>query len=195
MIDKFRPNWLTEGHFRMTAYSPLTGESRILVDKQNTIMYPATAIVARGLAGLANSSISHLYIGYNNDNTYPAGGYTISPSTTDFPRNTVTGLLRIPIVFPAAITPADDHSYQWVVFNVLVNQPVNCRVGVSPTLSSGSGGTGSYFFEAALVSQTDPTGSTSNIADDLVLSRVAFTRLAYNELFSLTVSWGIKLSI
>lgn len=194
MTEEFRSNWLAEGHFRMSSYSPLTGESRILVDKRNKIMYPSTEIVARGLAGLPNSAISHLYLAYNNNNAYPANGYTISENNTSFPRDAVTGLLRIPIVFPAAITPAGDGSYQRVTYNVLVHQPNSFVTTGSPSLNSG-GGSGSDFFEAALVCQTDPTGSPSNLAGDRVLARVAFERLAYDQVFNLTISWGLKLSI
>jgi len=194
MTDIFNPRWLAEGHFRMTEYSLLTGEQRVVVDKPNKIMYPSTEVVARGLAGIPNSAISHLYLAYNNNNAYPDNDYTISENNTSFPRDAVTGLLRIPIVLPATIVPANDGSYQRLTFNVLVNQPVNYVVDASPSLNSG-GGNGSDFFEAALVCQTDPLGSPSNITGDRVIARVAFERLAYDQVFSLTISWGLKLSI
>lgn len=192
--DVFNPRWLTEGFFRMTRYSPVTGETSLIVEKRNKIMYPSTEVVARGLAGLPNSSISHLYLAYNNNNAYPANGYVISENDTSFPRDSVTGLLRIPIVFPAAIVPAEDGSYQRLTFNVLVHQPNSYIVTDSPSLNSG-GGSGSDFFEAALVCQTDPISSPSNITGDRVVARVAFERLAYDQVFNLTISWGLKLSI
>ncbi len=183
-------NWMTEGYFRLTAYSPVTKESRILVNKRNKIMYPSTEIVARGLAGLPNSAISHLYLAYNNDDAYPANGYAISESNTTFQKDGASGYLRIPITLPPSITPAGDNSYQMLTFTVLVSQPDAFKVTGSPNL-----GVNSDFFEAALVSQTDPNGSVSNTTGDRVFSRVAFQRLQYDSTFNLTVSWAIKLQI
>lgn len=183
-------HWLTEGHFRVAAHSPLTNESLILVDKRNKIMYPSTHIVSRGLAGLPNSAISHLYLSYNNDDAYPANGYAISESNTAFQKDAASGYLRIPITLPPSIVASQDGSYQTITFTVLISQPDAFKVTGSPNLSSSSD-----FFEAALVSQTDPTGSVSNVAGDLVFSRVAFQRLQYDSTFNLTVSWAIKLQI
>lgn len=192
MTDKLN-SWLFEGHFRMSAYSPLTKESRILVDRRNTIMTPAALICARGLAGLPNSKISHLYLGYNNNDAYPSGGYTISSSTPGFVQNANTGFLRIPLTFEPSITDGSDDA-KLVTFSALVNQPTGFVTTGSPALNSG-GANGSDFFEAGLVCQTDPNGSPSNFDDDLLLARIAFERLAYDSAFNLTVSWGIKLSI
>ncbi len=186
-------NWLVEGHFRVAAVNRFSGTGRVLVDKPNAIMYPATAIVARGLVGLANSAISHLYLAYNNNGAYPAGGYAITPSGVTFPKDANTGLLRIPITMPGTVSPAVDGSYQLLNFTVLVSQPNSFVVTGSPSLNSG-GVSGSDFFEAALVCQTEANGSPSNTSGDLVFARVAFERLAYDEVFNLTVSWGIKLS-
>lgn len=183
-------NWITEGHFRLSAFNPVTNERAVLVDKPNKIMYPSTEIVTRGLAGLPNAAISHLYLAYNNDDAYPANGYTISESDPSFRKDAATGYLRIPITMPAAITPANDGSYQLLTFSVLVSQPDAFKVTGSPNLSNSSD-----FFEAALVCQTDPAGSVSNTTGDRVFSRVAFQRLQYDSTFNLTVSWAIKLSI
>jgi len=194
MTDEFPANWGKQGHFRILASYPGVSEPKVLADKPNKIMYPSMEVVARGLAGLPNASVSHLYLAYNNDGSYPANGYTISASDSVFPRNATTGLLRIPITFPAAIVPANDASFQRVTFNILVHQPGAFAVTGSPSLNSG-GGSGSDFFEAALVCQTDPSGSPSNITGDRVVARVAFERIAYDQVFNLTVSWSLKLVI
>ena len=189
MTDTLK-NWITEGHFRLSGYSSETGEIQVFVDKQNKIMYPSTEIVARGLSGLPNAAISHLYLAYNNDDAYPANGYTIAENNTAFQKDASSGYLRIPITMPPTITPAGDGSYQLLTFTVLVSQPSAFKVTGSPNLSNSSD-----FFEAALVCQTDPNGSVSNTTGDRVFSRVAFQRLAYDSTFNLTVSWAIKLSI
>lgn len=183
-------NWITEGHFRLSSYSPETNEHHVLVDKRNKIMYPSTEIVARGLAGLPNSAISHLYLAYNNDDAYPANGYTVNESDPVFPKNAATGFLRIPITLPPTISPAVDGSYQLITFTVLISQPDAFKATGSPNLTASSD-----FFEAALVCQTDPNGSVSNTTGDRVFSRVAFQRLQYDSTFNLTISWSIKLSI
>lgn len=183
-------NWISEGYFRLSSYSPTTGETKLLVDKKNKIMYPSTEVVARGLAGLPNASVSHLYLAYNNDGVYPANGYTISESDSSFELDAQSGYLRIPITMAPTITAAQDGSYQLITFTVLVNQPDAFKVTGSPNLSNASD-----FFEASLVCQTDPNGSVSNTVGDRVVARVAFQRLSYDSTFSLTVSWAIKLSI
>ena len=182
-------SWLAEGHFRLTEFSPLTGESRIVVDRKNSIMYPSTYIAARGLTGLPNSAISHLDLAYNNGDTYPTDPYTISPSNSAFQVGSGSGVLRIPLTFPGTITSAEDGSWNLATFNILVNQPSSYIVTGSPSL----GGT-TDFFEAGLVCQTASNGSPSNITGDKLFARIAFERLAYNSLFNLTVSWGIKLT-
>jgi hypothetical protein len=183
-------NWITEGHFRLSGRSAETGECRVFIDKPNKIMYPSTEIVARGLAGLPNAAVSHLYLAYNNDDAYPANGYTISEGTTAFQKDAASGYLRIPITLPPTITPAGNGSYQTVTFTVLISQPDAFKVTGSPNLSNSSD-----FFEAALVCQTDPNGSVSNTTGDRVFSRVAFQRLQYDSTFNLSISWAIKLSI
>lgn len=183
-------SWITEGHFRLTGFNPETKESRVFVDKKNLIMNPSAEIVARGLAGLPNAAISHLYLSYNNNGSYPGNGYTISnPSVTDFVKNGDTNHLRIPLTFPAIVT-APSAGSQLLTFNILVNQPTAFAIPTYATL-----GAGSKFFEAALVAQTSSSGSIADLSSDRVFSRVAFADLAYDSAFNLTITWAIKLTV
>lgn len=190
MIDIIN-NWATEGYFRVTSLNLATKENRILVDRKNTIMYPATYIAARGLAGLTNPGITHLYLAYSNNSTYPTSNYVIDPEVPAFTLGGQFGCLRIPLTFPASITSATDASWNMVTFNILVNQPGAYAITTSATLDDED----SSFFEAGLISQTSATGGISNITNDKLFSRVMFEFLDYNPNFNLMVSWGIKLSI
>lgn len=183
-------SWLMEGYFRITEQHPITGSGRIAVDKKNTIMYPSTLIMARGLAGISNSAVSHLYLSYSSNDDLPLNPYTISPSITSVALNSEQGTLRIPLSFPATITEDTQGAWTMANFNILVNQPGNYKITGSPTLVNGM-----KFYEAALVVQTDPNGSPSSITGDKMIARVAFERLTYDSAFNLTVSWGIKLDI
>lgn len=187
MIDSFKhKNWMMEGFFRMTGFNPETKESRIFVDKKNSIMYDAPEIVSRGLAGLSNAGISHLYLAYSNNNSWPGESYVIDPSVLSFDVDTHDcGCLRIPLTFPAVVTTPTTGT-KLISFNILVNQPIAYSMGTSIVLTDST----SKFFEAGLVAQT-----TAYPSEDLLLARVAFSKLTYDEHFNLTISWGIKLSV
>ena len=184
------PSLAAEGHFRLTRFNMETHEHQLLVDKHNLIMNPATYITTRGLAGLPNSAVSHLYLAYNNGATGPSLPYTVTAANPDFLVGSGYGLLRIPLTFPATIISEPSNAWNLVTYNILVNQPTNYVVTGSASL-----GNTSDFFEAGLVVQTDSNGSPSNRGGDRVFARIAFERLAYNALFNLAVSWGIKLTI
>ena len=189
-------SWLLEGHLRISELNTKTNESRIVVDRKNTIMDGASNIIARALAGLPNSGISHLYLAYSNDSSVPGNGYSINKADPVFVTGDASnyhGCLRIPLSFAPAITDVtDEPGSKLMTFNILVNQPGGFTILDSDraTLTSGV----SDFFEVGLVSQTNPAGSTSNITGDLVLARLAFQKLTYNTAFNLTISWGIKLT-
>lgn len=185
-----------EGHFRVTGVDPTTKQFRVFVDKKNTIMQDASLIVANGFVGNTNSSITHLYLAFSNDPTYPAADYVINFDDTTFLIDDTekVSCLRIPLTFPPIISSLADPGEILVSFNILVNQPGIYEM-LSPGILNDDTSDPSKFFEAALVNQSTANATPLNPVGDRILARVAFDPLAYDSTFNLTVSWGIKLSV
>jgi len=181
-----------EGFLKIWRSNPITGESSLLVDKKNTILYPGSDLLADLLGGKTDRQISHLYLGYSNDDNDPANDYTINKTFSALATNGVKGYLRIPLTFPATFTKDTSNNYvnNIVVFTIQVNNASTFRVSTGAALDGTC-----KFFEAALVAATAPNATVdaaSHQPTDKVFARVAFERITYDANFNLTISWGVK---
>lgn len=178
------------GFVKIWKSDPKTGESTLLVDKKNTILYGGADLLAQALAGQANTGISHMYLGYSNDVAVPASGYTIARNANAFSTTTPLGYLRTPLTFPATFMTDINYANNIVVFTVLINNAASFQVtsGSPATLTDGT----SKFFEAALVASVDPTATVNSHANDRIFARIAFERITYDASFNLTISWGVR---
>lgn len=177
------------GFIKIWKSSPITGESQLLVDKKNTILYSGSDLLAKSLGGQVNTKISHMYLGYSNNVSVPDNTYVISKSNGAFVKDGDRGYLRVPLTFPASYLTEDNYANNIVVFTVLINNASGFVVSGSATLTNST----SKFFEIALASALDPTATVNDhVGKDMVFSRVAFERIAYDSTFNLTISWGVK---
>lgn len=186
-IQRFKPNWLA-GYVSIKGQNPETGEEKLLLDKQNSIMYQGADLIASGLIGRSISKITHLYVGYSNSLSLPANGYEIEKDVTAFSVGANLGWVKVPLTYPAVATTSDDALYvgNIVNFSVLLSNPASFVQAGSAALTNNT----SRFFEAALVSETIP-GSN---AGDKMLARIAFSSITYQQNYNLTVNWGIQIT-
>ena len=180
-------NLVSTGHFKIWKTSKESGRSTLVVDKPNTILYTGADLVAKALGGVPNTKISHMYLGYTNDRSYPGTGYAITKTNSTFTPTANRGFIRVPLTFPASFdTSASSYLSNIAVFTVLVANAASYVTTDSPTLTSGA----SLFYEAALVASL--TGLASG---DVPLARIAFTPTEYDSAFGATISWGIKINL
>lgn len=169
------------GFIKIYQINKATGETRKVVERPNLILYSGANILAKAIAGEPNSKITHMYVGFtNNDDTPP----TVTLDNTD-PINEYSGTkgyLRIPLAYtPSFLSSDTNHDGNVPVFSVSVGTPTSVGGAV---FQSGD----SKIFEIALVVERSPTDHTQ----DVVFSRAQFTPLLYNNLYALTLQWGIE---
>lgn len=181
------------GFIKIWQSNPKTGESKLLVDKKNTILYTAADILAKAIGGDPYAKISHMYLGYTND-TPPVD--PIDPSSTLFTLsggNPDYGYIRVPLAFNPSYSAETNYDNNIVIFTTILSNTTGliAQNGVNPppaTLTSGV----SQIYECALASAFNPSATASSHEDDKPFSRVTFTPIVYDSGFNLTVSWGIK---
>lgn len=180
------------GFLKIWQSNPKTGESKLLVDKKNLILYTGSDILADTLAGKPNSAISHLYVSYTNDPAFDIENNPIAKSSSTFVTSAAPGLernyIRVPLTFPATFTQEENYDHNIAIFTVFMSNPSALRANTDIALTDGS----SKFFEAGLVSAYNPAGTPTSHASDRVFSRVNFTPITYDDAFNLTISWGVK---
>jgi hypothetical protein len=179
------------GFIKIWQSNPETGESKLVLEKRNTILYDGSDLLAKALGAQANTGISHMYLGYSNNDTNPDSDYTIAKNNPVFVKSAERGYLRVPLTFPASFTKSDNnYGNNIVAFTVLINNAASYVVPSSATLSTGS--PQSKFFEAGLVAAIIPSATLGSHTTDVVFARIAFDRISYDPAFNLTVTWGIK---
>lgn len=178
----------SEGFIKIWGHNPKTGESKILINKKNTILYKGSDVLAKALGGVENAAISHMYFGYSGDSGTPGDDYAITKSIDTFTAAQPLGYLRVPLTFPASFTSSDDvYGGNMVVFTVVINSPDAYQVSGSQTLDDTCD-----FYELALVSAIDPTGTPASHPGDMVFARVAIERITNDPGWNLTCSWAVK---
>lgn len=166
-----------------------TGESVLLVDQPNMILYSGADITSLALAGVKNSAISHFYVGYYNDpdnnGTFPTPIIDKAYSNRFADFATPSGYLRLPLSFPVNFSAAENYRNNIGIYTVVVS--ADTAAGGASFKASGSDP--SWIYEIALVSALDPSG----ISGDLVFARAKFTPIRYVLNYNLTISWGIQI--
>ncbi len=182
-LEKNNLNKSISGFVKVWKSSPDTGESELIVDQPNLILYGGAGIMAHALGGDPNYKIWGMYIGYNNNANFTRPVIDVDYSQ---PFNALSsedgfGYLREPLTFPA--TYLSDLSYEdnTALFSVMIS---------SATAAGGAefiSGT-SNIYEVGLVCAPDLSNSTR----DIVFSRTGFNQVRYDSNFNFTITWGIK---
>lgn len=180
-----------KGFFKVWESNPETGESTLLLDKQNTILFQGADLLALALAGGANSSITHMYLQYCSIGETPSVDAPVKTDTyTDLAPTATTGYLRVPLSFPAVYTPsAGDYTGNTVLFTVVLNGVVT-----NVTCNGGLGAVPGKFYSAALVASGNPGETAASHPNDKLFARITFgaTPLTYSSANSLTITWGVR---
>jgi len=177
------PQTLT-GFVKIHQVDPKSGESVLLVDKQNKILRGGAKIIAHALGGNLNSKIWGMYIGYNNS----AGEFNKPAITVDY-SNPFSGFvgdfgyLREPLTFTPNYLSSASYTENTVLFSTMI------------TTASSAGGaifsTDSKIYEVALVAVED----VSNPSRDTVFSRTNFNPIQYNSSYNFTITWGVRILV
>ena len=188
-----------QGFFSIWAVDKATGERTLLRKKKNMILNQGADLVAQALAGVANTNISHMYIGYKNapDGTFtkptidkeysiPFSGYGTGVTYSDF------GYLRVPLAYSPSFIAQSGYNSNIALFTTIIttsDSGINSSVNFIDEVTAGETLVDpSQIFEVALVAALDPTGESQ----DKVFSRAQFEPLLYNPSYNLTITWGVQ---
>jgi len=183
------------GFYKIWRVNKHTGESELLVDKKNLILFQGSDLLGLALGGAKNAAISNVYVGYINA-ANPLTDFT--PTTIDKEYSVPfsaygTGLhsdkgyLRAPLAYlPTYQGSTSDYDSNQVIFTAIISSTQSATGGADFLFADDS--TPSHIFEIALAAAIDP-GSTSK---DLIFSRANFTPITYDQNYNLTISWGIQ---
>jgi hypothetical protein len=161
------------GRVRIWSLGPGRSFDKLILDKPNLITTQGADIAARALSGLPNTSISHIYVGYNNTGSQPA--VTINDTISSF-----TNYARIPLAFTPSYANTTGYSNNLVYFTVFVSG--SCTAGPGTiTVPNGYD-----IVELGLVNAT-----SSNPANDYLFSHISFPSVVYNSTFGLAITWGL----
>jgi hypothetical protein len=175
------------GFVKIWQSNPTTGESTLLVDKQNMILKGGAKIIAQCLGGKVDSKIWGMYIGYNNSVEFdpaesaPPIDIDYSHPFSDFASGGDFGYLREPLTFAPNYLSSEGYDSNTVLFSTMI------------TTASSAGGavfnTDSQIYEVALVAVPDVTNTTK----DVVFSRTNFNAIQYNSSYNFTITWGVRI--
>ena len=147
----------------------------LLLDKPNKITRQGAAIAARALSGLPNTSITHIYVGYNSTGTMPP-----TPDVSDTISSIGSGggnFARIPLSFSPSFATSTDYSLpNQVYFTVYLT-------GTSQLAD------GSKIVELGLVNAPNSSDPTH----DLLFSHISFSPIIYQATYGLAITWGLTL--
>lgn len=170
-----------KGFIKIWSSDSNTGESKLLLEHRNTILYQGADLLAAALTGQANAKITHFYLGYNNASSFTP--VAVDKANSQFKIDSDYNYLKIPLTFPATFLKEPNYENNIPVFTVLLSNPNDYRVGLTPSFNSSS-----KMFEVGLVAAL-VTGSNTG---DKVFARAQFTNITYDSTHNLTISWGIK---
>jgi hypothetical protein len=172
------------GFVKVWQVDPNTGESVLLVDKQNLILKGGAKLIAHALGGDPAAKIWGMYVGYNNTSSF-----LVTPPDVDYnnPFSSFEGqygFLREKLTFSPTYMSSEGYDENTVLFSTMI------------TTASKAGGTQSAEFtgesriyEVALVAERDP----NNTNRDIVFSRTTFNPIQYNSSYNFTITWGVRI--
>jgi hypothetical protein len=164
------------------------GNRQLVVDKRNMVLYRGADVLARCLAGAANSKISHLYLAFRNNSAV-----VTSPAKADttFTTGAEHNYLRVPLTLPASYTASGaTYANNIVVFSIVLNNAEAYRCPAYAALSSGE----SQFYGAGLAACGNATENILNHPSDQLFSKLVFDAFTYTSADNLAVSWGVKIT-
>jgi hypothetical protein len=174
------------GFIEIWRTSRTTGEKELLLEKQNLILKGAAKIVTSCLAGLPDSKIHGMYIGFNNNQA----GFTPKAIDTDYTNKFYNysgdfGCLREKLTFPATfLASAGYENFQnTVLFSTIIT--------TSSSVRGAAFNEDSQIHEVALFNAPNE----NDIAEDLIFSRTNFNPIVYNSSYNFTITWGIRIIV
>lgn len=182
-----------QGFYKIWQVNPSTGERQLLRDSKNLILYSGADLLAKAMAGVKYSNISHLYIGYKNNTDGVFDRPTLDKAYTDKFSSYGSGLfekfgyLRVPLAYSPSFLNQSNYQNNIVVYTGIVTSGVDTNGAAFQDQSYG-GTEPSQIFEIGLVSATEPSGP----GGDQIFSRAHFDALLYNPNYNLTITWGIQ---
>lgn len=160
-----------------------SGESTLLVDKQNMILRGGAKIIAHALGGNAASKIWGMYIGYNNSSSFSPKAISVDYGNPFSGFDGDFGYLREPLTFSPTFLSSPNYTDNTVLFSTMI------------TTASKEGGaefnSDSKIYEVALVSAED----SGVAARDTVFSRTNFNPIQYNSSYNFTITWGVRILV
>lgn len=182
------------GFIKIWRTEPKTGESLLLVDKQNMILNGGAKIIAHALGGRSEAKIWGMYIGYNNAESfmltdappidvlysYPFSDFTDDPAITP---DGYFGYLREPLTFTPSYISTEGYEDNTVLFSTMIT--------TATSVGGAAFGNASNIYEVALVSVPAIGDSTK----DTVFSRTNFNPIQYNPTYNFTITWGVRILV
>lgn len=184
-IEKTNLNKAISGFIKVWKTSPETGESQLIVDQPNMILYGGARLMSYAISGRENAKIWGMYIGFNNNSngefTRPVIDPAYSQPFANLDPDDGFGYLREPLTFTPTYLSDGIYTDNTALFSVMVTSSTS--VNPTPFLHDVS-----RIYEVALVGSLDPSNSTK----DIVFSRTGFNPVKYDTNFNFTITWGIK---
>lgn len=187
------------GFFKIWRTNKVTGESELVVDKPNKILYQGADLLAYALGGVKYAKISHVYVGFAN---YDDGDdfeapiidkdYSTLPFTSyglDSGDYEDYGYFRLPLSYtPTFQASSEDYDHNTVIFTTIMSFDADPAGQSADFQYSDNAGSQSHLFEVALSAALDPTTTLK----DQIFSRATFNPIMFDPSYNLTISWGIQ---
>lgn len=174
------------GFVKIWKVDPKSGESMLLVDKNNMILRNGAKLIAHALGGKPEAKIWGMYIGYNNNPSFTlsdAPAISIDYANPFASFVSPFGYLREPLTFSPNYLSSPNYDENTVLFSTMI------------TTSSSAGGAifdeDSRIYEVGLVA----AGDMYSAAKDTVFSRTNFNPIQYNSSYNFTITWGVRILI
>ena len=179
---------MISGFVKIWKVDPKTGETSLLVDQPNLVLRNGAKIITSTLAGLPNSKIWGMYVGYNNNSGFTTPTIDVDYSTT-FPALAAGtdgfNYLREPLAFSPSFVSDSGYTDNIALFSVMISSANG--VVSTPEFTNGV----SKIYEIALIAAPSP----GNLAGDIVFSRTSFNPIIYDSSVNFTITWGVKILV
>lgn len=173
------------GFVKVWKTSPVTGESELVINQPNMILYNGARLMSYAIAGRENAKIWGMYIGFNNTTggsfTRPVIDAAYSQPFANLDPDDGFGYLREPLTFTPTHLSDGIYTDNTALFSVMITSATSANATAFIHDIS-------RIYEVALVGALDPNNSTK----DIVFSRTGFNPIKYDTNFNFTITWGIK---